>query len=145
MPMRLEGGKDLSRQLLQLDDKVARTYMSHALRAGAEEVAANVHFSAPVRTGQLSASIAISVRGGKQADVSCEWYGRFVNDGTSGRKKSGGRKTKKERAGMDAGSLTGAIKATHFMTEALQDSSEQATNIIGQTLRADIEGSFRRG
>lgn len=144
MAIELKGGDKLAAKLKALPNKVAKRFMARALKSGAQEIAASVIASAPVKTGELVASVNIKTSNsgsGTSAKVGAVFYATFLNNGTKGRPIEGGRRNKKH---IDKAGLTGAIQATHFMTKAAEQASPDAVQATASKLREDIESDMSK-
>lgn len=148
MKMELTGADEFANKLKALPVAMAKTLVVAALKEGAQEVAAAVIAEAPIKTGELSASVKVSTStaGTKAtAKVSTVYYGRFQNDGTKGRLPEG-RQSKnaivRKIQIANAGGLIAPIKATHFEDKAIAESADDAIQVAMDSLRESVREQF---
>lgn len=145
--MNIEGGKELSDCLLALPDKVSNKIMTKALRAGGEQVVAEMRALAPSKTGALVAGITMQVSnacGEKSVLVgpgSDQYYGNMLENGTH--KKSAfdlATGKKRIRGGNNGG---WRMKPHPFAAKALENSQGAAIDAVSEVLGEGIEQAFQ--
>jgi len=149
-PMRIEGAKELQRQLRALPVKVRGVALRDAAKAGAVVFRDSARENAPRRTGQLKRDIramvterspdniamGVSWRTGK-ASRTAAFYGLFFHRGRNPRQRLGkGKKVK------TFGS-TGSMPRKRFLDKAFDESSAQADRAVADVLRKAVEAGAR--
>lgn len=129
MGIKIRGAKELQERLLALPDKIAKSIMGRALRAGAEPVLAQAIANCPVKTGNLVAQLNISTsqRGGDTSafvGVGEAYYAIMFEKGSTGP----GKRIQPPRK---------------FLEDALEQAAEEATKIIAEELKVMIEDAAK--
>lgn len=141
------GLEEMKRKLLALPQKVARQYLTKALKAGANVIADAVRNSAPYKTGELKNSVETtsSTKGLPTATVKAAFYAKFIDQGTEGRPVEGGRRKHSRYALEEAvarlfeGKLVGAIKPTYFAQNAVKETFNEAVETIIDSIKTQFE------
>ena len=125
----LTGGKELAKFLEELPDRVSKQYMKTALKAGAEVVLAAAEINCPSSSGagRDGLHINVSTAGGavtaKVSNDPKQFYLKFQDGGWK-----------------DHGKW---VNGQFFMEKALEQTAEQATQIIADVLKSKIESNAK--
>lgn len=121
--VRLEGADQLNKALRSVGNRAGGLVLQNAAKAGAEVISEEAKRLAPKDSGDLAEGIDIEVHrlqhGRTQVNIAPgkrQWYGRLVELGTE------------------------KMSAHPYLRPALDSKAEEATNTVGQELRAALKG-----
>lgn len=154
--MIVNGLSDLMKVMDGLPAMIQRNAMRGALRAGANVIANEARRLAPVATGQLKASVRVSVRvdnGVVKAFVKAGNRYKVYKIGGKGRATKGAYKTAREGGGTDYHSAfyahmvefgTIKMRAHPFMRPALDGRKQEAVEAVAEYLRQRLPAEIAK-
>lgn len=134
--VRLEGGKELERELKEVEPKVAKKVVTKALRAGAKVILKAAKSAAPKRTGLLQRSLTVRAAKRKKGRVAFvvqtkggdfkgkSFYAAFLEYGH----KAGSRKLANRKI----------IPPQPFLSPAFDSAKDDAARTVVDTARFEL-------